>query len=154
MRRNHGDAVAHHSTQNTQHHTRTYQNQQFAHQHQQHTPINKTCTSRSIEEGGDGDVRGARVQHARSTGCRSHRFRVGGTAQPETCLLERTEEREAEPAGGRAALNYTTVTLQYGYTKNSHSHMHIHKQALKCSNTQHTCTYRYISMSLKKHTLT
>ena len=31
MHRNYGDAVAHHSTHSTQHHTRTYQHQQLAH---------------------------------------------------------------------------------------------------------------------------
>ena len=37
MRRNHGNAAAHHSTHNTQHHTHTCQHQQQAHQ-QRNTP--------------------------------------------------------------------------------------------------------------------
>ena len=45
----------------------------------------KTCTGRSMEKGGDGVVRGARVLNARSTGCAS-----------ETCWPEKTEAGEAE----------------------------------------------------------
>ena len=46
MRRNCGDAAAHHSTHNTQDHTHIY----------------IPRASRSMEEGGDGVVRGACVQ--------------------------------------------------------------------------------------------
>ena len=49
-----------------------------------------------MEEGGDGVLRGARVQDARLTGWTSHRFRAVGTAQPETYLPEKTEEGRAE----------------------------------------------------------
>ena len=49
-----------------------------------------------MEEGGDGVLRGARVQDASLTGCTSHRFRAVGTAQPKTYPPERTEEARAE----------------------------------------------------------
>ena len=61
MRRIYGDAAAHHSTHNTQDHTHTYQHQQQA--HQQSNPLQSQArASRSMEEGGDGVVRGACVQ--------------------------------------------------------------------------------------------
>ena len=72
IRRDYGDAEAHHSTQNTQHHTRTYQHQQLTHK-QSNAPQNQSRTSRSMAEGGDGVLRGARVQDASLTGCTSHR---------------------------------------------------------------------------------
>ena len=45
MRRNYGDAAAHSSAQNTQHHTRTYQHQQLAHK-QSNAPQNQSRTRR------------------------------------------------------------------------------------------------------------
>ena len=123
MRRHYGDAAAHHSTHNTQDHT-CHHHQQLAHQHS-NTPQNQSRTNRSIQEGGDGVVRGACSQNARLTGCGSHRFRAGGTAQPETFGPERTEEREAEPAGGRAALDRVTVTLRYAHAKKIATHTYM-----------------------------
>ena len=90
MRRNYGDSVAHH--------TRTYQHPQLAHK-QGNAPQNQSRTSRSMEEGADGVLRGARVQDARLTGCRSHRFRAVGSVQPKRYLLEMTEEGRAEQEG-------------------------------------------------------
>ena len=52
-----------------------------------------------MEDGGDGVLRGARVQDARSKGCTSHRFRAVGTAEPNTCLPETTEEGRAKQEG-------------------------------------------------------
>ena len=97
MRRNDGDTVPHHSTYNT-HHRRTYQHQQVANKWS-NAPQNQSRTSRSMEEGGDGVLRGARVQDARSKGCTSHRFRAVGAAKPKTCLPETTEEGRAEQDG-------------------------------------------------------
>ena len=90
VRRNYGDAVAHHSTHNTQHHTRTYQHQQLAHK-QSNAPQNQLRTSRSMEDGGDG-VFVAPV--SRMTGYTSHRFRAVGTDS-----LERTCQRRPRKAG-------------------------------------------------------
>ena len=73
---------------------------------------NKTCTSRSMEEGFDGVVRGACVQNARLT-CRTGHGSCGvGTAQPTTYRPERTDEGDAEPEGGRAAPDCVTVTFR------------------------------------------
>ena len=80
-----------------------------------------------MEEGGDGVVR-ARVEDASLAGGTGHGFRAGGTAQPGTCRPERTEEGRAEPADGRAAFDYITVTLRY-----AHSRI-----------VSHTCIYIYI----------
>ena len=52
-----------------------------------------------MKEDGDPVLRGSRVQDARLAGCACHRFRAVGSAQPKTCLPERTEEGEAEPEG-------------------------------------------------------
>ena len=52
-----------------------------------------------MEEGGDGVLRGARVQDARLRGCTSHWFRAVGTTQPKTYLPETTEEGRAEQEG-------------------------------------------------------
>ena len=83
------DAAAHHSTHDTQHHTRTYQYQQLAQ--------NQSCTNCSTEVGGDGVLRGARVQDARLTGCTSDRFRaVSAQHSLKTYLPKRTEEGRAE----------------------------------------------------------
>ena len=87
----------------------------------------KKCAPAVAWRGGDGVVR-ARVEDASLAGCTGHGFRAGGTEKLETCRPGRTEEGRAEPAGGRAALNFFTVTLQCAHTKNSHSHMHLHKQ--------------------------
>ena len=75
IRRNYGDAAAHHSTHNTQDHTRTYQHQRQAHQHS-NASQNNTRTSRSME-GGDGVVR-ARVEDASLAGSAGHGFRAAG----------------------------------------------------------------------------
>ena len=64
--------------------TETHQHQQLTHK-QSNAPQNHSRNSRSVEEGGDGVLRGARVQDARLTGCTSHRFRAVGIAQPNTC---------------------------------------------------------------------
>ena len=76
---------------------------------EQHTTKTKHAPAAAFEEGGDGVVRGARVQNARLTCRAGHGFRGVGTAQPKTCRLERTEEGEAEPEGGRAALDCVTT---------------------------------------------
>ena len=103
MRRNYGDAAARHSTHNTQDHARTYQHQRQAHQHS-NASQNNTRTSRSME-GGDGVVR-ARVEDANLAGSSGHGFRAGGTALPETCRPERTEEGRANRrAGGQQCVN-------------------------------------------------
>ena len=70
-----------------------------------------------MEEGFDGVVRGARVLNARLTCCAGHGLRAAGTAQPKTCRPEKTEEREADRAGGRAALDCVTVTLRCAHAK-------------------------------------
>ena len=82
-------------THNTQHHTRTYQHQQLAHKHS-NAPRNQSHTSGSMEEGGDGVLRGARVQDASLTGCTIQKFHTVGTPQSKTYLPERTEEGRAE----------------------------------------------------------
>ena len=107
---------------------------------------NKTCTSRSMEEGFDGVVRGTRVLNARVTCRAGHGGRAASTAQPETCRPEKTEEREAHLAGGRAALDCATVTLRYAHAKNSHSHMHMHEltRALRCSGPVHIHMYIHV----------
>ena len=56
-----------------------------------------------MEEGGDGVLR-ARVEDASLACITGHVFRAAETAQPETCRPERTEEGEAQLAGGRAAM--------------------------------------------------
>ena len=76
-----------------------------------HTNINQLQTHRATHHktnhapaaarrwGGDGVLRGARVQDARSKGCTSRRFCAVGTAKPKTCLPETTEEGRAEQDG-------------------------------------------------------
>ena len=126
MRRNHGDAAAHHSTQNTQHHVKDRHTNTATDHKKQNTH------QRSMEEGGDGVVR-ARVEDGSLAGSRGHGFRAGGTAQPETWRPERTDEGSAVPNRRAGGQHLTILTLQYAHTKNSQSHMHLQKltQALK-----------------------
>ena len=63
MRRNCGDAAAHHNTHNTQDDTHIHTNISNRHTNRATHHKNKTCTRRSMEEGGDGVVRGARVPY-------------------------------------------------------------------------------------------
>ena len=58
-----------------------------------------------MEEGGC--VVRVGVEDTSLAGSTGHGFRAAGTEQPKTCRPERTKEREAEPAGRRAALVHT-----------------------------------------------
>ena len=60
MRRNYGDAAAHLSTTRRTTHTHTNISKRHTNRATHHK--DKTCTRRSMEKGGDGVVRGARVQ--------------------------------------------------------------------------------------------
>ena len=120
MRRNFGDAAAHHSAQNTQHH---------------HTHIPTSTTGAPEKK----NAPAAAWRRAETALCVPvSKMPVWQAAQATGSVLagqpsrpERTEEGRAEPAGGRAALNFFTV---------AHPHMHIHKltQALKYSNGRPT----------------
>ena len=85
-----------------------------------HANISNKHTNRATHhknETGTSVVRGGRVLNARLTCRAGHGFRAAGTVQPRTCRPEKTEEREADLAGGRAALDCVTVTLRYAHAK-------------------------------------
>ena len=102
-----------HATRRTTH---THANISNMHTNRATHHKNKTCTSRSMEEGFDGRCAWRPCPECQidmppqATGSV-----LPAQPQPKTCQPEKTEERGR--AGGRAALDCVTVTFRYAHAK-------------------------------------
>ena len=118
MRRNYGDAAAHHSMQHAGPHT--------------YMPTSATGTPTRARHHkynhAPGGVVRARVENDSLAGSAGHGCRAARAGQPKTYRPERTGEGEPEPEGGRAALDCGyNLSIRTCKKKATHTHIYLNE---------------------------